>query len=256
MKTLNPGVKLWTTGYNLLGEAKTLIDEGIFAYVELLINPDFLDKKPFLACKIPYVIHTTHDNFGVNLGNPSKKKYTLKMINESIMWADELDAKFIILHAGTGDAAASRDALLEISDERILLENMPVKGIYGDECLGYDVDSISKLMTIGDFGLCLDFGHAVKASISLKRNYTEVIDEFLELGPGMFHLSDGTLNEELDEHLNIGDGEYDFEYIKKCFEKTGVNSVTLETPRNNNDSLKEDIENVQILKTKLGVDTN
>ena len=62
----------------------------------------------------------------------------------------------------------------------------------------------------------------------------------------MFHISDGNLNNEKDEHLNIGGGEYDFAFLATCVKKSDSKYVTLETPRNLN-SFDNDINNLKKL---------
>jgi len=248
MKNLKFGIKLGSNQTHLLQEVDSLIKNKVFSYVEILLNPNSLTIQPFQEYEVPYVIHVPHENFGVNIGEESRKEYTFEMIEESIRWADALDASIIILHAGTGSAKAAQLALSQIRDKRVILENMTVKGIFGEDCLGYSAESISELMSIGGFGLCLDLGHAIKASISLERNYRELIQEFVELEPKIFHISDGALDKETDEHLNIGEGVYDFRFIKDIIVKSSTRNITLETPRCNKNSLADDIRNLRRLR--------
>lgn len=247
MKNFDFGIKLWSSETLLLEKAEKLIDEGIFSYVEVILNPDFLNDEPFLEHKIPYVVHVPHENFGVSIGDEPKREYTLKMVHESIRWADRLDARLMILHAGVGSVKVAKSTLSEIHDERLTIENMPVLGIHGEKCLGYDAESISNL--INNAGLCLDFGHAVKASISLKEDYRKIVSGFLKLKPRAFHISDGDLRTEVDQHLNIGEGGYDFSFFKQCVESNEHRYITIETPRCNPLSLDEDLANVKRLLT-------
>jgi len=98
-------------------------------------------------------------------------------------------------------------------------------------------------------GLCLDFGHAVKAAVSLGLDYKEYVQGFMGLEPKVFHMSDGTFSEEKDEHLNIGEGEYDFRYLLQCINDNPFGFVTIETPRVNQKSLDEDIQNLNKINT-------
>jgi deoxyribonuclease-4 len=66
------------------------------------------------------------------------------------------------------------------------------------------------------------------------------------LEPRVFHMSDGMLSGERDEHLGIGEGEYDFGFLMKCVEERTSALVTFETPRMRK-SLDEDIKNLYIL---------
>lgn len=241
------GLKLWTRDTKLINEAKKLIDAGMFHYIELIIDPDFLDASPF-DYDLPYVIHSPHENFGVDIGDETKKRYTLEMIRHSLKFADKLKARQVILHAGTRSKETAKVTLSEIGDGRILLENMPKVGLNGEKCLGYDAYSMCSLNKDDFFGVCLDFGHAVRAAISLKQDYKKIISEFMGLKPKMFHISDGDLSSEIDNHLTLGEGQFDLKYFKKCIEKSKSKSVTLETPRRNTNSLRDDLNNIKLLK--------
>ena len=72
------------------------------------------------------------------------------------------------------------------------------------------------------------------------------IGQLSELNPKMYHLADGTLSNEKDEHLHFGQGEYDLAGIIKI-----INSdrpVTLETPRK---TLADDLANLEKLNSLL-----
>jgi len=96
----------------------------------------------------------------------------------------------------------------------------------------------------------MDLNHAAKAAVSLKIPYKEFIKQFLKLRPEMFYISDGKQNTEKDEHLAVGEGDYDFEFFIKCIKENPSRFVTLETPRIDTNSLCEDIQNVNKLKTQ------
>ena len=211
-----------------------------------MVIPDS-EIKPFLI-DIPYIIHIPHEKFGVNIGKPAAKKYTMKMINESITWADQLNAKHLILHAGHGSMQHATDLLRGLSDSRLLIENMPKVGLGGEAMIGYSPAQIEELIGDSNMGLCLDFGHAVKAAVSMGVSmgvdYKEYVKGFTGLEPRVFHVSDGMLSEEKDEHLEIGKGEFDFWFFMRCVEHTPFKLVTVETPRTNSKSLDEDAKNV------------
>ncbi|PKP61378.1 MAG: hypothetical protein CVT88_00150 [Candidatus Altiarchaeales archaeon HGW-Altiarchaeales-1] len=241
------GLKLWSKNKDLVGEASKLINEFFFHYVELFYVPE-TEIKPFLEHDIPYIIHIPTEKFGLNIGDKTKKEFNLKIINTCIEWADKLNAKYIIQHADYGSLEDAKNLLKEVHDERLVIENMPKVGINGEKMLGYEPGQLKELMDIGDFGFCLDFGHAAKASVSMGRDYKEYINELLKLKPNMFHISDCDLKNEIDEHLNIGDGELDFKFLKECILSTKSEYVTLETPRKNLNSLDEDLKNLKGLK--------
>ena len=237
------GLKLWSINTDLIDQAVHLIDEKVFDYIELMVIPDS-EIKPFLI-DVPYIIHIPHEKFGVNIGDPAANEYNLQRINESITWADRLDAKHLIFHAGHGSMQHATDLLRGLSDSRLLIENMPKVGLGGEAMIGYSPAQIEELIGDSDMGLCLDFGHAVKAAVSLELDYKEYVQEFMVLKPRVFHVSDGRLGEERDEHLGIGEGEYDFEFIWQSMNLSPnvAKYCTLETPLIDKTSLKEYVVN-------------
>lgn len=239
------GLKLWSTNTDLINQAIQLIDEKTFDYIELFVVPD--SKIDPFRIDVPYIIHIPHHKFGVNIGESSLKKYNLEKIFESISWADKLNAKYLILHAGHGSMESALDLLGEVIDNRLLIENMPKVGINDEKMIGYSPEQIEELISVNNAGLCLDFGHVVKAAVSLGVDYKEYVQRFMGFEPMVFHVSDGRLDEERDEHLSIGDGQYDFRYFMECIEKSGSAIVTLETPRINK-SLDEDIKNLNNIR--------
>lgn len=241
------GLKLWSTNTDLIYSSLELIDKKIFDYIELFIIPG-TNITPFMI-DIPYIIHIPHSKFSVNIGDANKIEYNLKKINESIIWADELNAQYLILHPEHGSMEHAIDLLNKVADNRLLIENMPMVGLNGEQMIGYSPKQIKELIEINDIGLCLDLNHAVKAAVSLKVDYKDLIKEFIQFKPKMFHISDGRLSEEKDEHLSIGQGEYDFGFLLNCIMKNDSRLVTVETPRLNKKSLDEDIQNCNKLKS-------
>ncbi len=78
-----------------------------------------------------------------------------------------------------------------------------------------------------------------------------LINGLLELKPAMFHISDGNLNNEVDEHLTLGEGNFDIKFFLDCIIKNRNKLVTIETFRKNNKSFDEDIRNLEYLKKIL-----
>ena len=241
------GLKLWSINTDLIDQAVHLIDEKAFDYIELMVIPDSA-INPFLI-DVPYIIHIPHEKFGINIGEDSRKEYNLQKINESIAWADRLNAKHLILHAGYGSMEHATDLLHELSDSRLLIENMPKVGLGGEAMIGYSPAQIKELIGDSDMGLCLDFGHAVKVAVSLGLNYKEYVKGFMRLEPRVFHVSDGVLSGERDGHLGIGKGEYDIGFLMGCVEGGGSGLITVETPRALQGELGEDVINLNIITT-------
>lgn len=251
MSNIKFGLKLWSLNYNLLDEARKLIEDGIFHYIELMPVPD-TEISPFQKIKVPYIIHITSDKYGVNIADKEKEDFNLEMIDNSLKWADMLGAEYLILHPGFGEIKTAKKFLERINDKRVLIENMPKNGINNEKMIGFTPEQIKEL-TGNRFGFCLDFNHAIKGALSLKKDYKNYIKGFLKLKPAMFHISDGNLDQEKDQHLNIGEGEYDFKFLADCIKKSPVEYITMETPKNNPNSVEEDLENLRKLKSILKI---
>lgn len=243
------GLKLWSTNTDLIKQAVQSIETKVFDYIELFVIPD-TKINPFVI-DVPYIIHIPHEKFGVNVGDPSINKYNLEIIRESVSWADKLNAKYLILHAGYGSIENAIDIFHEIEDERLLIENMPKVGLNGEQMIGYSPVQIEQLIGDNNIGLCLDFGHAINAAASLGVDYKIYIKGFVDLfEPKMFHISDGLTDREMDTHLNIGEGNYDMNFIKNCISNNKNRYVTFETPRSNKHSIEDDLENYNIFISK------
>jgi len=233
------GIKIWSTNVGVTGKVKELIDKKIFDYMELMVVPNS-DISPFERVKVPYIIHIAHEDLGLNIGN--KNDINLKFVNESIKWADRLSAKYLIIHPGFGSMKTAKNFLANIDNKKILIENMPKIGTNNEKMVGFSVEQIKELRG-NKFGFCLDFGHAIKAAVSLKKDYKEYIKELMSLDPQVIHISDGIFDGR-DEHLNIGEGEYDFNFLAQF----KAEYITLETPKKDFNSTDSDLKNINKLK--------
>jgi len=242
------GLKLWSTNVDVLPRAQELVDKGIFQFIELTPVPE-TSMDPFLELKVPYVIHGSIDKFGFNFADKKKRDVNFKRIVECIDWINALRAKYCVIHPGYGFIDDVLDFLNLFDDCRFLIENMPMCGLGDEVMIGFSPEQIKRL--IGNkFGFCLDLNHAIKASISMGVDYKVFIEDFLKLSPKLFHISDGKLSSYKDEHLAIGEGDYDFKFLCNCIEKNKFPVVTLETPRRNLYSLSEDLINSRRLSSR------
>jgi deoxyribonuclease-4 len=249
MSTVRFGIKLWSTNSDVLPLAAKLIDEDLFGYVELNPVPD-TDITPFLDYDIPYIIHITTERHGLNIADPDKRMFNIRTITDCFYWADKLCAPYCILHPGFGEIECALEFLEQYSDQRLLIENMPMTGISDEKMVGYLLEQVEELMN-RKFGFCFDINHAIKAAVSLKEPYREFVRKFLRLNPAMFHIADGHLSQEKDEHLHIGKGDYDFGLLTELIQSVKPSMVTLETPRNPG-SVNDDLMNRDAIMAYLG----
>ena len=189
---------------------------------------------------IPFGIHAPHSAAGLNLANVACRKINEAKIVEAIHFADELKAKYIIFHSGTnGMAGEVITQLTPFADERFLIENKPIRGLDGSSCVGSTYGDLKLIIDgIGkDCGFCLDFGHAICAANTLKKEPMSFIDELRKLKPRVYHLTDGDFQSELDGHLHYGKGGFPLKELLTLVPTGGM--VTNEAKRNVSENLSE-----------------
>ncbi len=238
------GLKLWSTNVDLIDDAVALIDEKIYDYIDLLKITN-TEITPFL-CGVPYIIHSDHNPGGLDLSDSSRMEQNLRSIDETFDWCDQLNAKYVVFHPDLKIGLNSKRMLDKITDKRALIENMPNFTSKWQKMCGTTPLEIEFLLS--KKRLCLDFGHTIHSAKSHSVDYEFLIKEFLKLKPKMFHISDGITNDELDNHMRIGEGDFDFNFIMDCAKKSGVDYMTLETPRYNLELMNEAVEDLNKLK--------
>ena len=237
-KNIKFGIKIALHNFNLLNEIYN--NRDVIDYIEVILPSELTikDIKNIKDLKMAYALHlpTSKDDF--NLGDIKRKKKTLEIINNINQFEEELrelNPISYIVHPASGDNNLIISNLKKLKISPIALENMPFKGIYGYDLVGYDVSSLKPFFNeIPDLELCFDINHAIKAALTLKRDYSKMIKEILSFrNPIIFHISDGSLEREIDEHLSLCKGEYDLREIKKILaEFDSKIYLTFETPRN------------------------
>jgi len=238
---LQYGLKLFSTNTNLVGEAKRLYDDGLYGYIELYVVPGSYKSciSYWMNICIPIIIHAPHSIDGFNLSIMEKASHNFKQYAEVKRFADDLDAKYIIIHGGTeGSIAETIRQTKRLKDSRLLLENKPKLGINGEACVGWSHNEFITAMKSRVFeGCVLDFGHAICASNSVNIDPYIFIGDFLKLNPKMYHLSDGDISAEKDTHNNMGKGSFDIAALTKAIPSGSL--LTIETPRRNNNKLDD-----------------
>lgn len=239
---INLGLKLGSKDIQYTDEILEYYEQGVFQYIELFtLSGTFDDTISYWKqFNIPFGIHAPHSAAGLNLANVANRKKNESKIAESIMFADELKAKYIIFHSGTnGMPGEVVTQLKPFADERFLIENKPIRGLDGSTCVG-SVYGDLKLIIEGigkGCGFCLDFGHAICAANTLKREPFEFIKDLMRLNPRVYHLTDGDYQSELDSHLHYGAGSFPLKELLAFVPDGGM--VTNEAKRDSDISLKE-----------------
>lgn len=236
------GLKIGSKDIQHTEEILKYYEQGIFQYIELFaISETYSDTISYWKqFNIPFGIHAPHSAAGLNLANISARNINKSKIQEAIEFADTLRAQYIIFHSGiNGMPNEVVQQLRPFADERFLIENKPIRGLDGSTCVG-SIYSDLKLIIDGignGCGFCLDFGHAICAARTLKREPMEFINELRNLNPRVYHLTDGDFNSELDSHLHYGKGSFPLQSLLELVSEGGM--ITNEAKRFNTKTLEE-----------------
>lgn len=244
------GLKLWSTNLNYLEAAKGLCREGICNYIELFVVPGSYDKciGSWRRIQTDYIIHAPHSGVGLNLAKKENKEQNRKLMSEAQKFADELNSNWIIVHPGIdGDIEETIRQLLDINDYRILIENKPYYAFdTGLICNGTTPRDIEHILASAHVGFCLDIGHAIYSANVHKKDWMAFLLGFLKLNPKMFHLSDGDVGSNCDNHEHIGKGNFDFKSISSFLPHGAI--ITIETVKASSINLDDYIADVKALE--------
>ena len=256
-KNCKIGLKLWSINTDhYYDEAKKLYDQGYFDYIELYAVPNTLDSlKKWKHLTIPYIIHCPHFMHGFNLAEKSKRQENKKIYHEVKIFADELNASYIIFHGGMdGTIEETVFQLNQIDDSRALIENKPYiplsEKLGITYCRGATIDEISFVLQNTRCGFCLDFCHAMCSANWQKIEPYSYVQKFNLLQPKMYHLSD--LKEEFspyDSHYNFGKGQLNFDKILSNLSNNAI--VSIETEKKSHENLDDFKDDTVFLRKKL-----
>jgi deoxyribonuclease IV len=251
-KTFKIGLKLWSTDSGFISEASNLYEQGVFDYIELYVVPGTYDStfEKWASFEGKFIIHCPHGGHGFNLADSSLRDKNQIKFKEVQDFAEALKVDHIIVHLGNnGSLDESILQLKDISDSRICIENKPVEGLNGENCIGNIPEDIEKVLQENHVqGFVLDFGHAIYAANTLKVDKFDFIQRFINLKPKVFHLSDGFCSSTKDCHCNLGEGDFDLHKILAYTPKDSY--ITLEITHNFKKKLTNFEKNVKYL-TKL-----
>jgi endonuclease IV len=246
MKEKKYGIKLYSTNHELYSNFIELYHKKRVDFLELLYMPGKEEEvNQLIKNDIPIIIHAPTLSQGVAFASDNFNK-NRKIIEKISNFADRVNAESIIIHPDVGNKDNFINFLKMNKDRKIMIENMPKKALNNNVCLGYTKKEINEFVNIGNFELCLDFTHAIKSAISQNLDYKIEIKDFASLKPKLFHLCDATLKTEVDEHLNLGEGEFDLRFIKNIIQESDCKKITFEVPKLN--GLDNDIKNIEYFK--------
>ncbi len=236
------GLKLWSTNTDYyFDEAKRLYNEGWFDYIELYIVPNTISTiDKWKSLDIPFTLHAPHFMHDVNLANKFKEKTNYQLFLEVKEFFKILNAKYVVVHLGIeGIIEETIRQLSAINLGEMLIENKPFIAPTADNlvCRGATIEEITKVMNELKCGFCLDIGHAICTANYLGINPYEFLNNFNTLTPTCYHLSDNYIDSQIDKHLHLGDGNYDFIKILNIID-TNIN-IAIETNKNSKSDLND-----------------
>lgn len=223
--SMKTGIKMY---YPDEAYMKKILEHVDFFEVMAIETEDYDFLRKF---DIPFVIHTEHWKFGVNIAYSELAERNRKALEFAIKLADITNARTIILHPGFtknghGSEKAAVDFLKGFDDSRIVLENM-IPEFEGMKFLGLTPQDMKRLMEASGFGLNLDVGHSSAVACYLKKDHVGFTEEFFRLQPRHFHFADGKSESPVDFHLHIGEGNLNMKAFRQMLPKNAW--VTLET---------------------------
>lgn len=253
IRNINFGIKISSSQFNLL---PSIYNQKLIDFVEIILSYDFKTTELLEINKlqIPYAIHLPTSKSGFDLGDSESLKTNQGLIEKINKFNEKfamLNPICYIIHPESGNYDLSIKFLRKLNIKPLALENMPLRGIFGYNLIGYNPSTIKIFFDeIPDLEFCLDINHAIKSSISFEEDNLKMIKNFVEFKrPIIFHISGGNLNVEVDEHLHLNEGQYNiFEIKNYLFTLDFPVYLTFETPKNLQHGIRDDIKNMKIFK--------
>lgn len=211
-------------------------------FFEVMVLSGF-KYEPFLNLGKELSVHIPHCEHGFNIADKSKKQFNIGILNNCLEVADRLKSDKVVLHPGIieNDNCSEENSFHFLDDfrseNRILIENLCYQ-TRGFKHVGFSFEQVKKISDEFKFGICMDFAHAATVAHNLGFDYKEYIKKFMKLSAHYFHLSDLFVESGKDQHLNLGEGNMNVDFIKSLIKSDDY--VALETP------IKEKIQKQEI----------
>jgi len=247
------GLKLWSTNIDYyFDEAKRLYQDGLFDYIELYIVPDTLQHiDKWKSLDIPFALHVPHFMHDFNLALADHEETNIQILSQVNEFAQCLNPHYVIVHGGMegslNESIKQFKQIFKLFPLNYLVENKPYVAplIRPALCRGSTLVEIRQIIEEVGCNFCLDIGHAICAANSLAINPYEFLYELQKLNPSVYHISDNDITSSKDSHLNLGQGNYDFEKIFSIINP--LKPILIETNKSTTDSLNDFIFDVRFL---------
>lgn len=251
------GLKVWSNNDYYVKPALKLYQEKCYDFIELYAVPGSISKylRFWKRLDIPYVIHAPHYAHGFNLAEAAKRKRNKLLFKEAQAFADELAAKYIVVHCGVlGSREEAEGQLSDLKDARIVIENKPLCGLDNSICAGSSPEEIRRYKKAAKVSFCFDVNHAAGYAFASGKNHIKVINDFLRLDPVMIHMA-GIMNASNgDEHVHLDQSTCDLYEIMELIMKNGksIELCSLETPKEPGRQLEDFRRDLDFFKSLIG----
>lgn len=247
---MNIGLKLWSVNTDSYYDAAIkLYEKKLYSFIELYIVPGSLNKLKYWAeLDIPFSLHAPHFVHGVNFADPGRKIFNMGVFEEVSLFCERLNPLYLVVHGGTmGCVEETVSQLKNISLKNMLIENKPYHAPLdvNNICRGATVEEIRYIIKETGYGFCLDVGHALCTANFLQVDPYEYLAAFNTLAPYCYHLSDGYIDSEIDRHLHLGHGSYDFKRIFEIIDRS--RPIAVETEKKLSSALDDFVCDVEFL---------
>lgn len=250
------GIKIWSTDKQWFSQVIDLVKQGKADFVEIYLAPNSFELADFDIFKkdnIQVALHAPHTSHNFDVFDLTKESLDI-WSNQVIKTADYLESRFVIIHAGVGDDEnIFKQESLKIKEKRVLMENMPYKGFVdlgGVFCFGFSKKQLLFVKSLG-FDFCFDVCHAVASSASQKISPYDFISECIDLlKPKYFHLAGGNIEDEIDKHLDLWEGGFDYKFVKEKLRPMAQAEdifLSFEVPKKG-DGLENDLKNIEYFR--------
>lgn len=201
----------------------------------------------------PLVLHAPHSVGGFNFADPKLRDSNRSMLHRLADMTSAMQPRWVVFHPGyNGDEA---ELFLQAEWLRTnlpdlhavaLLENKPLVALDGLRCLGASPGDMRRLLGETGCGFCLDVRHATAFAASAGRNWLEVVAEFGELSPSLWHAADGRTGDLVDSHDHFGAGNIDWRRLAPLLNADSM--VTIECSKESEAELRDFLEDARYLR--------
>ena len=258
MMPVHIGIKVWAQNTVYIPHIQKLGQQGHCDFVEIYVGvkAEQEEARRWRDLGLSIRLHAPHSYGGFNPADSQGIESKQEALHRLEGFRQLLEPASIIFHPGIIGPLRESIRQYQLFKQQFpemfkaaFIENKPPIGPKQESCRGDTAEEIQSLMQAIGFGFCLDFGHAVCHAAWAKKNWHQVIEDFMRLRPRLFHLSDGDIHSPVDKHRHLGDGSYPLKEMLGFLPKDAF--LTLETPHDHGDNLDDFSRDADLIRSLL-----